>query len=140
AVDTKSELPLALDVTPAHVNDGDRAQSLMEQAASRAAPRFFMLDAGYDQLKVYEAAQIVKAQAIIPLNLRREKEPPAGITANGTPCCSNGLCHDVLGSGRRHPEVSLSARNRQSRLSTRHGRLLVLKLWYGRQSGREGRP
>lgn len=61
AVDTKSELPLALEVTPAHVNDGERAPSLMEQVASKANPRFFMLDAGYDQLKVYEAARNVKA-------------------------------------------------------------------------------
>jgi len=60
AVDTKSELPLVLEVTPAHVNDGEKAPGLMEQAASRTAPRFFMLDAGYDQLKVYEAARNVK--------------------------------------------------------------------------------
>jgi len=30
-------------------------------------------------LKVYEAARNVKAQATIPLNLRHEQEPPAGI-------------------------------------------------------------
>jgi len=98
AVDTKSELPLALEVTPAHVNDGERAPSLMEQAASKANPRFFMLDAGYDQLKVYEAARNVKAQAIIPLNLRREQEPPAGIMANGTPCCSMGYAMTYWGA------------------------------------------
>lgn len=31
AVDTKSELPLALEVTPAHVNDGEMALSLREK-------------------------------------------------------------------------------------------------------------
>jgi len=98
AVDTKSELPLALEVTPAHVNDGEKAPGLIEQVASRAAPRFFMLDAGYDQLKVYEAARNVKAQAIIPLNLRREKEPPAGMLSNGTPCCSMGYAMTYWGA------------------------------------------
>ena len=53
---------------------------------------------------------------------------------------AHGLCHDVLGGGRRYTEVSLSARNRQSRLSAWHGRLLVLELWHGRESERQGRP
>lgn len=48
------------------------------------------MDAGYDQLKNYEAAHKNSAQAIIPLNLRNEKEPPAGMTSNGTPVCSMG--------------------------------------------------
>lgn len=90
AVDTKSELPLALEVTPAHVNDGDVAPGLIEKTTAEFKPRFFILDAGYDQKKVYEAARKVKAQAIIPLNPRGEKEPPAGMSSNGTPCCSMG--------------------------------------------------
>jgi len=32
-----------------------------------------------------------QAQAIIPLNLRRAKEPPEGITFQGTPICSAGF-------------------------------------------------
>ncbi|MBE3594070.1 MAG: hypothetical protein IMX04_03360 [Candidatus Carbobacillus altaicus] len=32
-----------------------------------------------------------QAQAIIPLNLRRAKEPPEGITIQGTPICSAGF-------------------------------------------------
>lgn len=32
-----------------------------------------------------------KQKGIIPLNLRNEKEPPAGMTSNGTPCCSMGF-------------------------------------------------
>lgn len=90
AVDTASELPMALSVTPAHVNDGDVAPTLIEQVAAGTQVKFFMLDAGYDQLKNYEAARNVKAQAIIPMNLRNEKEPPAGMTSSGTPCCSMG--------------------------------------------------
>ncbi|SMG52993.1 transposase [Paenibacillus aquistagni] len=98
AVDTKSELPLALEVTPAHVNDGDMAPSLIEIAAAKTSVRFFMLDAGYDQMKVYEAARNVKAQAIIPLNPRGEKEPPAGMKTDGTPCCSMGFAMTYWGA------------------------------------------
>lgn len=57
-----------------------------------------MMDAGYDQVKVYEAARNVKAQAIIPLNPRGEKEPPAGMTNNGTPCCSMGFAMTYWGA------------------------------------------
>lgn len=91
AVDTESELPMALKVTPAHVNDGDEGPPLMKRTAERFKPRFFMLDAGYDQMKNYETARNVKAQAIIPMNPRNEKEPPAGMTSKGTPCCSMGF-------------------------------------------------
>lgn len=63
----------------------------MKHTADQFKPQFFMLDAAYDQLKNYEAARNVKAQAIIPLNPRNEKEPPAGITSKGTPCCSMGF-------------------------------------------------
>ncbi|MFC0216753.1 transposase [Paenibacillus chartarius] len=98
AVDTASELPMALSVTPAHVNDGDMAPTLMEQVATGTKVKFFMLDAGYDQLKNYEAARNVKAQAIIPMNLRNEKEPPAGMTSSGTPCCSMGFAMTYWGA------------------------------------------
>ncbi len=39
AIDTQSELPMALEVTPAHVNDGDMAPTLMEQIATRGTGR-----------------------------------------------------------------------------------------------------
>ena len=42
---------MALFVTPAHVNDGDMAPALMKQVAKGTKVKFFMLDAGYDQLK-----------------------------------------------------------------------------------------
>ncbi len=98
AVDTESELPLALAVTPAHVNDGEMAPSLIKKVSAETSVRFFMLDAGYDQMKVYEATRSVKARAIVPLNPRGEKEPPAGMTTNGTPCCSMGFAMTYWGA------------------------------------------
>ncbi|MCT9925472.1 transposase, partial [Enterococcus faecalis] len=55
AVDTESELPIAVEVTPAHVNDGDMGPALMNKAAevSNTDIEFIMMDAGYDQLKNY---------------------------------------------------------------------------------------
>ncbi|MOA18552.1 hypothetical protein D3C78_1388780 [compost metagenome] len=74
------------------------ASSLIEKVTAEISVRFFMLDAGYDQMKVYEAARNVKTQAIIPLNPRGEKEPPAGMTTNGTPCCSMGFAMTYWGA------------------------------------------
>lgn len=99
-VDTKSELPIAIEVTPAHINDGMVGPSLMKQAKKRTHThiQYVMMDAGYDQLKNYEAAKNIGAQAIIPLNLRNEKEPPAGMASNGTPRCSMGYEMTYWGS------------------------------------------
>jgi transposase, IS5 family len=93
AVDTRSELPMAVEVTPAHVYDGEMAAPLMKEVAenSNQTFKFVMMDAGYDQLKNYEAARSYGAQAITAMNLRNEKEPPAGMTSTGTPCCSMGF-------------------------------------------------
>lgn len=92
AVDTKSELPVAVEVTPANVYDGDMAIPLMDHVAKMGWKfKFVMMDAAYDQVKNYVAARTYGAQAIIPLNLRNEKEPPAGMTSNGTPRCSMGF-------------------------------------------------
>lgn len=93
AVDTDSELPVTVEVTPAHVNDGDMAPPLMTQVNNQAKEvcKNYVMDGGYDHLKNYETAHQYKAQAIIPLNLRNEKEPPAGYTSNGTPRCSMGF-------------------------------------------------
>ncbi|MFC5559579.1 transposase [Ureibacillus thermophilus] len=92
SVDTASELPMAIKVTPAHVNDGEVAPELIEQVAERTKSKieFLIMDGGYDPLKNYESAKNIGAQAIIPLNLRNEKEPPEGISSNGTPRCSMG--------------------------------------------------
>ena len=92
AVDTHSELPIALAVTPANVYDGDMAIPLMKEVMGDLdwKVKFVMMDAGYDQVKNYEAARSYGAQAIIALNKRGEKEPPAGIASNGTPRCTMG--------------------------------------------------
>ena len=91
-MDTKSELPVAVEVTPANVHDGDMAIPLMDRVAKMGWKfKFVMMDAAYDQVKNYVAARTYGAQAIIPLNLRNEKEPPAGMTSNGTPRCSMGF-------------------------------------------------
>ncbi|GMA64860.1 hypothetical protein GCM10025859_53000 [Alicyclobacillus fastidiosus] len=92
AVDTQSELPVSLGVTPTHVYDGDMAIPLMKDIAENLDWRFkfVMMDAGYDQVKNYETARSYGAQAIIALNRRAEKEPPAGMSSNGTPRCSMG--------------------------------------------------
>ncbi len=92
AVDTHSELPVALAVTPANEYDGEMAVPLMNEVMGERKwqVKFVMMDAGYDQVKNYEAARGYTVQAIIALNKRGEKEPPAGISSNGTPRCTMG--------------------------------------------------
>ena len=72
-MDTSSELPLALVVTPANIYDGDMGPALIEKIAAQIPEgtlNYVIADSGYDQLKNYEAAKAHGAQAIIPLNLR----------------------------------------------------------------------
>jgi len=91
AVDAKSELSVALEVTSAHVNDGDTLIPLVRNGLSQTylnKLKYVLADAGYDQKKNYEYCLEANIQAIIPLNLRREKEPPTCFTSNGTPKCS----------------------------------------------------
>jgi transposase len=59
AVDTASELPVSLEVTPAHVYDGEVAIPLMKDVAENLEWKFkvLMMDAGYDQVKNYQAAR-----------------------------------------------------------------------------------
>ncbi len=104
AVDTHSELPIALEVTPAHINDGDVAPDLMAQSIEilDTKPVYFIMDASYDQQKNYEFAHQHGAQAIIPLNLRNEKEPPAGMMSNGTPRCTMGYEMTYWGTDQTH--------------------------------------
>jgi IS5 family transposase len=58
------------------------APKLFEQVAARTKVTVFMLDAGYAQLKKTTGCPKLKEQAIIPMNFRNEKEPPAGMTPN----------------------------------------------------------
>ena len=93
STDTASDLPMAIIVTPANRNDGDVGPAMIEKtvAITEKQLKYAMLDAGYDQVKNYEAVHNQGAQAIIPLNLRGEKEPPTGFASNGTPKCSMGF-------------------------------------------------
>ena len=94
AVDTASELPVSLEVTPAHVYGGEMAIPLMKDVIENyrwsVKFKFVMMDARYDQVKNYRAARGYGVQAIVALNRPGEKELPAGISANGTPRCTMG--------------------------------------------------
>lgn len=91
AVDTKSELPIAIKITPANESDSAHAIDLMELTRKQyTGVDYFIMDKGYDTKDIYQAALDRQAQAIIPLNLRSEKLPPAGLDENRTPICSMG--------------------------------------------------
>jgi IS5 family transposase len=93
AVDVKSELPVALSITPASTNDGIMAENILEECSNNlnSKPQYYLMDAGYDQKSIYELIRKdYKAQAIIPLNHRRAKEPPEGLDWDATPICSAG--------------------------------------------------
>lgn len=93
ATDVKSELPVALSVTPASINDGIMAESILKECSNnlKSKPEYYLMDAGYDHKALYELIRKdYKAQAIIPLNRRGAKEPKDGFDWNGTPICSAG--------------------------------------------------
>ena len=88
AVDTESELPIAVKVTPGNRNDATQAIPLMDEIKNQ--PKYYCMDMGYDAKDIYQAAYERQAQAIIPLNHRKEKLPPEGMDENRTPTCSMG--------------------------------------------------
>ncbi len=88
AIDTASELPLAVTVTPASHNDVTQALPLMDLLPCQ--PKYYCLDSGYDVKNIYENIRARSAQAIIPLNRRGEKLQQEGLDANRTPTCSMG--------------------------------------------------
>ncbi len=93
ATDIKSELPVALKVTPASTNDGIMAESILKECGDNLTgrPQYYLMDAGYDHKALYELIRKrYRAQAIIPLNHRRAKEPKEGFDWDGTPICSAG--------------------------------------------------
>ena len=93
ATDVKSELPVALSITPASTNDGIMAENILEECRNNlnSKPQYYLMDAGYDQKSIYELIRKnYKAQAIIPLNHRGAKEPPEGLDWDATPICSAG--------------------------------------------------
>jgi transposase, IS5 family len=93
SVDTYSDLPMAIQVTPANRNDGDVGPEMIEKTVEISSKPidYVIEDAGYDQVKNYEATNKHGITAIIPLNLRGEKESPEGYSSNGTPKCSMGF-------------------------------------------------
>jgi len=94
ACDTASEIPTSFKLTPANETDGEHAMSLVDDTASKFKenPRHWMLDKAYDITDIYrDIAEEYQGQAIIPLNLRNSKTPPAGFADfKGTPQCSGG--------------------------------------------------
>jgi len=98
AVETKSELPIALTLTPANHADKTQAIPLVEKANDFLAkrdltkPKYWTMDSGYDYTDIYEHILFEqKSQAIIPINKRNAKQPPAGFyDFKGTPVCSGG--------------------------------------------------
>ena len=55
ATDTKSELPIALEVTPASVHDSNMALSIIKQVKEnvKTSPRYYLMDSGYDSMDIY---------------------------------------------------------------------------------------
>jgi transposase len=94
AVDTKSELPIAVRVTPASTHDANMALPLIEdikQNYSIFNPTYYMLDMGYDSDDIYRTIyRDHGAQAIIPLNYRGAYAPPESLDWDCTPLCSMG--------------------------------------------------
>ena len=96
--DTKAELPIDFTITPANEADSEQALPLVDKVYNRFnnngynLPEYWTMDSGYDYNKIYEGIfHDYNAQAIIPINKRNAKQPPAGYyDFDGTPCCSAG--------------------------------------------------
>ena len=92
-VDTYSGLPISYIITPANIADMDVAENLiqkmMDDYENGLAPKYYMMDAGYDKPDLYASVyQKFHGQAIIPINWRNTKIPPEGINMNGQLVCS----------------------------------------------------
>lgn len=91
--DVKSGLPVALKITPANTHDSEVVTDLLTQCTNNIQSHvsYYTMDAAYDQHGIYELIRDkYHAQAIIPLNKRGAKQPPAGFDWDGTPICSTG--------------------------------------------------
>lgn len=96
--DTKAELPIDFTITPANEADSNQALPLVDRVYQRFKqnnfdpPDYWTMDSGYDYNKIYDGIYYdYRAQAIIPINKRNAKQPPAGYyDFKGTPCCSAG--------------------------------------------------
>ena len=80
--DTDSEIPLSFKLTPANETDGEYAMSVIAETADKLTktPDNWIMDKGYDITRIYRnIAEDYQSQAIIPLNMRNSKTPPAGV-------------------------------------------------------------
>ena len=94
AIDTKSELPVAIEITPAGTHDSQVAMKLVKKANDNLVkePKHYLMDSAYDSTDIYEAIRTgYHAKAVIPLNLRGAKEPREGFDFDGAPICSAGF-------------------------------------------------
>ncbi|NMA74352.1 MAG: transposase [Bacteroidales bacterium] len=92
-VDTISGIPLSYIITPANIADVDMAEplikKLMEDYDNSFAPKYYIMDAGYDKPDLYRSIHATyHAQAIIPINWRNTKVAPEGINFDGQLVCS----------------------------------------------------
>lgn len=95
AVDCTSEMPLAVELTPASRSDSMEALPLVEKVTVHLKkedyPKYWTMDSGYDIKDIYQTLyNEYNSQGIIPLNLRGAKMPPEGLDFDGTPVCSGG--------------------------------------------------
>lgn len=93
--DCKSELPLAIEITPASVNDGIMAIPLMEKLKDAYGDTFHVkhciMDSGYDIQDNYDyITNEFCAQPIIAYNKRGSFAPPDGLNERLHPICSMG--------------------------------------------------
>ena len=92
-VDTTSGIPISYMITPANIADMDVAekliQKMMDDYDEEIHPKYYMMDAGYDKPKLYDAIHTkFHGQAIIPINWRNTKTPPEGMNMEGQLVCA----------------------------------------------------
>lgn len=93
--DSKSELPLEFDVTPASNHDGTRALPLIEQLFNSYngafKPKYYAMDSAYDIDEIYTTiTSKFDGSPIIPYNPRSSYAPPEGLDKDLKPLCSGG--------------------------------------------------
>ncbi len=103
AVDCISEMPLAVNLTPASRADSMEALPLVEKVTAPLKkedyPNYWTMDSGYDVKEICQTLyHDYNSQGIIPLNLRGAKLPPEGLDFHGTPICSGGYPMTFWGS------------------------------------------
>ena len=106
AVDAASELPVAITITPANKHDVTQALPLVELVRKQCPQsHYFIMDKGYDTKEIYKVIREKQGQAIIPLNLRGEKNPPAGLNEARTPICTMGYPMVYWGANEKTGEL-----------------------------------